>query len=156
MLLTSSRLYEIKSQASIATEQVWKLLKQETSLAPKVDEISEERVSEREQARTKRKQKSESSMCRASSTLQRSMYISTKQNSWCSFPTIPSVQCFQVCTSICIPARAMPTLQLQLPTKLFWPFLTSTTKKKKIKLKYQRQEENITLKFWLWVILLTV
>ena len=33
------------------------------SLAPKVDEISEERVSEHEQARTKRKRKSESSMC---------------------------------------------------------------------------------------------
>ena len=53
MLLTSSKLYEITSQAS--TEQVWKLLKQETSLAPKVDEISEERVSEREWARAKMK-----------------------------------------------------------------------------------------------------
>ena len=113
MLLTSSKLYEITSQAS--TEQVWKLLKQETSLAPKVDEISEERVSEREQAHTKRKQKSESSMCRASSTLQRS----TKQNSWCSFPTIPFVQCFHVCTSIPTCTCAMPMLQLQVPTNFF-------------------------------------
>ena len=72
MLLTSSKLYEITSQAS--TEQVWKLLKQETSLAPKVDEISEERVSECEQACTKRKRKYESSMCRASSTLQCSCF----------------------------------------------------------------------------------
>ena len=114
ILLTSSKLYGITSKAS--TEQVWKLLKQEMSLAQRVDEVAEERVSEREQARMQRKRKSESSMCRASSTLQRS----TKQNSWCSFPTIPSIQCFHVCTSI--PTRAMPTLQLRVPTKLFWQF----------------------------------
>ena len=61
MLLTSAKLYEITSQPSTDQISISKLQKQETSLAPKVDKISEQRVTinEREQAHAKRKQKSE-------------------------------------------------------------------------------------------------
>ena len=76
-------------------------------------------------------------MCRASSTSQGTI----KQNSWCLFPIITSVQCFHVCFSL--PTCAIPTLdQLWVPIKFFqiqptFDIINNKNKKKvKIKLKF--------------------